>query len=108
LFRGHGAVEVVALRDLRELAAEGIIVAAEERAGGAATIVAAAGEIMEHGVVLQGVPEGGEVLACHLTLPELREAPHVSPGGFPPPVPHQLLQMRGVEVDQRLPLQPEK
>lgn len=108
LLRGHGSVQVVALRDLWELFTEGSIVVAKERAGSAATVVAAAGEIIEHGVVPQGVHEGGVALARALPLPEGREAVHVVTGVLPPPALHQLPHMRGIEAHQRIPLQSEK
>lgn len=68
--RGHGAIQVVALRNLGELFAEGIIIGPEKRAGGAATFLAAAGEESKHGVVLHVVKEGGVFLGSALLLPE--------------------------------------
>jgi len=105
LCRGHGAIQIGALRNLGELFAEGIIIGPEKRAGGAATFLTAAGEESKHSAVLHVVQEGGVVLGCALPLPEGRESFQVSSGGFPLPILHQLLQMRGVEVHHGLPLE---
>jgi len=64
LCRDHGAIQVIALRNLGELFAEGIIIGPEKRAGGVATFLTAAGEESKHSVVLHVVQEGGIVLGC--------------------------------------------
>jgi hypothetical protein len=77
--------------------------------GGTTTFLPAACEKSKQRVVAEGVHECGVLLvrALPVRLPERREAAKVASGGAPAALPHQILQMSGVEVHEGLPLQPE-